>query len=409
MKTATSTAAPLDLFGNPRLTPRQVLQQQLASVLDDTAKQTAGMGQRAQGTAMMGAAFGGLMRNALINAGVIEKPPAMVRAEKMQALDGELDQKATEQGLSLKDTPAEYFDLAGSLALKANMPDLALKAVQMRQLHDANQRTAERERQALATDASKEAENLKVFTPESRKAFVEGGRKDPSALILDPQANEKGRGEYFVPVQTAGGVVAFDARRGVVVDPTTKKPIKQPVVGSTSDPDLQRRLSAGKESGKKTGAEAADMDGKFDAMDALHGAQDMLTKGIHSGYWANWKQTAAKIGGIGSKEKAANTERFQAYVGNTVIPRLKEFGGNDTVEEMKYLQKVQAGEITMEPAALKNILADAERKLTRRITNLRRQAAEAGLPANDGAAAEPPKPVPAGKVRRYNPATGKIE
>jgi len=392
-------AVPVDLFGNPRLTPRQVLQQQLAATLDDTARRTAGLDQRAQGVSLMGAAFGGLLRNALIKTGVLPKPPEMVRAEKTEALDAELDQKAKEQGLSLQDNPEAYFDLAGSLALKANMPDLALKAVQMRELHSAQKRAAERERQALNTDASKEAENLKDFTSESKKAFIEGGRKDPSVLVLDPNAKDKGRGEYFVPVQTADGVVAFDARRGVVLDPATNQPIRRPVVGSASDPDLQRRVSAGKEAGKKVGAEVADLDGKFDALDALHGAQDMLEKGIHAGYWANWKQTAAKATGVGSKEKAANTERFQAHIGNTVIPRLKEFGGNDTVEEMKYLQKVQAGEITMEPKALKSIVADAERKLSRRITRLRQQAAETGLPGREDVPAEAPKP-PAGDSDR---------
>lgn len=406
MPTTQKAQSPVDLFGNSRLTPRQVLDQQLSELMQETDARTANLGPRERGTSQLGAAFGGLLRNSLISAGVLPKPPEVERAERLEAAREKIKAAAAEQGLDMTKDPVAFGKLSAGYLLEVGEEEGALRAIQFSQLHEAAREKKELTRQQINTAAANEAKDLGVFTPESRQAFIKGERKDPSVLVLDPEAKDKGRGEYFVPVQTAEGVVAFDARRGITLDPSTKQPIKRPVVGSTSDPALQRRLSAGKKSGEKLGEETADLDGKFDALDALQGAQDMLNKGIHSGYWANWKQTASKVG-AGSKEKAANTERFQSYIGNTVIPRLKEFGGNDTVEEMKYLQKVQAGEITMEPAALKSIVAEAERKLTRRVTSLRKKASAVGLPTD-----EPPAPRAPGSAIREgttatNPQTGK--
>ena len=68
-------------------------------------------------------------------------------------------------------------------------------------------------------------------------------------------------------------------------------------------------------------------------------------------------------GMVGSKERLANTETFRSYLGDVVIPGLKDFGGSDTVEELKYLQGVYAGDTTAQPKALKNMLERAENKI----------------------------------------------
>jgi hypothetical protein len=114
-------------------------------------------------------------------------------------------------------------------------------------------------------------------------------------------------------------------------------------------------------------------------------------------------------GGIIRKDRLANTQEFRSYIGDVVIPRLQEFGGNDSVEELKYLRSVMAGDTSMEGSAIKNILQKADKKIRSGIDRLERQqtAVTTGkpLPLGDtNAPAATPKPT-----KRFNPATGKIE
>lgn len=183
---------------------------------------------------------------------------------------------------------------------------------------------------------------------------------------------------------------------------------------------------AGGKEGYDIGEQAAMIENKYSAIDSVREAREMLKQGIYSGYWGDMGKTISKasMGAIGDRQKAARTEQFMAYVGNTVVPRLKEFGGNDSNEEMRYLQRIMGGDTSMEPEAIASILESAERKIQRGIERLQRQrgALEQGKmpdlgpgPARQAPAkpATTPKPVlphaPPQAVRKYNPATGRIE
>lgn len=133
--------------------------------------------------------------------------------------------------------------------------------------------------------------------------------------------------------------------------------------------------AAGKKEGFEIGEQAAMIENKYSAIDSVREAKDMLKQGIYTGYWADVGKTLAKasMGAVGDRQKAARTEQFMSYIGNTVVPRLKEFGGNDSNEEMRYLQKIMGGDITMEPEAISAILDSAERKISRGIERLQRQ------------------------------------
>ena len=61
-------------------------------------------------------------------------------------------------------------------------------------------------------------------------------------------------------------------------------------------------------------------------------------------------------------------------IGEIVIPRLQQFGGNDSNEELRYLQKVVAGDLRMEPAAMLRVLDSAEKKIRNNIERLQKQA-----------------------------------
>ena len=174
---------------------------------------------------------------------------------------------------------------------------------------------------------------------------------------------------YFSPVQTGDGLYAFNHRTAGV------SPLKnngRPLVGSISDPGLQGKIAEAKEEGKAVGEQRGTIGGKYSALDSVRDAKKLITDGIYSGYYGEIKKTLAKANPLADKKTAANTERFISHIGNVVIPRLKEFGGNDSNEEMRYLQKVMAGDITMEKDALAKILDDAERKIQQGIERLNR-------------------------------------
>ena len=197
-----------------------------------------------------------------------------------------------------------------------------------------------------------------------------------SALAISADAATSktgGRGEYFVPIQTAKGIYSFNSRTGELRDSGGN------VVGSSSDPELQGRIAGAKEYGKTIGEEVADVGRVIDMGTSIQDATRMLDRGIYSGFYGKAQLAAAKATPGFDKQKAANTEEFISHIGNTVIPRLKEFGGNDTVEEMKYLQQVQAGNIELEPVAIRRILTVAERKIQAKQERLKRQAKAVGM------------------------------
>ena len=197
---------------------------------------------------------------------------------------------------------------------------------------------------------------------------------------------------YYQFLQSADGFYAGNARTGQVAPVTYDG---RRVVGSTSDPNLQGRLSEAKEEGKTVGEQRGLIGGKYQAVDSVRSAKKLINDGIYAGYYGEIKKTLAKANPLADKAKAANTERFISHIGNIVIPRLKEFGGNDSNEEMKYLQRVMAGDITMEPEALMRILDDAERKIQQGIERLNR--GELGAPQ-----------VQEGTTRR-NKRTGEVQ
>lgn len=174
---------------------------------------------------------------------------------------------------------------------------------------------------------------------------------------------------YYQFLQSADGFYAGNSRTGQVA------PViygGKSVIGSASDPGLQGRISEAKEEGKAVGEQRGMIGGKYQAVDSVRDAKKLINDGIYAGYYGEIKKTLAKAIPLVDKRKAANTERFVSHVGNIVIPRLKEFGGNDSNEEMRYLQRVMAGDITMEPEALMKILDDAEKKIQQGIERLNR-------------------------------------
>lgn len=113
-------------------------------------------------------------------------------------------------------------------------------------------------------------------------------------------------------------------------------------------------------------------DPSLEGLDAVRNSLKLLDEGIHTGIFAPLAKGVDKAS-IGlfktDPAKASRTEQFIVNTGNIVIPRLKDFGGSDTVEEMKYLQKVSAGEITAEPETLRKVLTNIDHAIRRKISS----------------------------------------
>lgn len=193
---------------------------------------------------------------------------------------------------------------------------------------------------------------------------------DPAYAEFEKMRAREGRppSPFFQAVPTTQGMMTFDARTG------SFKPASiggAPIIKPTDDPALQGKIAEEKKLGQEMGEQRSMLQGKQEALSSVSEAKKMLSDGIYSGAYANLKLTGAKvIPGIDTS-KAARTEEFKSHIGNVVIPRLKEFGGNDSNEELRYLQKVMGGEITMEGAALGKILESTEAKIKRGINALK--------------------------------------
>lgn len=220
------------------------------------------------------------------------------------------------------------------------------------------------------------------WTPGRKKMFEAQYKANPAAAMKTLQsayveldrANRKGRSE-------ARDVIAKEKAYAEAMGVPLGQYLREKSSKSGVNVNVQNIMPgeaaemAGKKEGMEIGEQAAAIENKFSAVDSVREAKDMLHQGIYSGYWGDIGKTVAKasLGAVGDRQKAARTEQFMAYIGNTVVPRLKEFGGNDSNEEMRYLQRIMGGDITMEPESLAAILDSAERKILRGIERLQRQ------------------------------------
>lgn len=126
-----------------------------------------------------------------------------------------------------------------------------------------------------------------------------------------------------------------------------------------------------KEAAKNTAKEITPVivQGKENALNALQGAQDILNskEGIYAGGYSSAKAAVSKYTPFGSQKKLENTEKFVQKIKTTVVPLLKEFGGNDSNEELIFLESMQGGDITQELETIKETVRSAIEKVRRGI------------------------------------------
>ena len=168
--------------------------------------------------------------------------------------------------------------------------------------------------------------------------------------------------------------------------------------------------AASKAAGKIVGENVANIENQFSLETAYKDALSLLNKGIYGGAFGPEQAAATKysLGLIGNQKKLENTEVFMANIGEVVIPRLVQFGGNDSNEELKYLQNVVAGNQRLEPESMKRILTSAEKKVQNNIKrlNLQTQAAKGGTELPITPVTNAPAITP---TKRYNLQTRQLE
>jgi hypothetical protein len=346
------------LFGsyNPQLIQQAIEAERERGLLEQaklTPQQIINLGAARSGQ-QMGQALGGVV-NTLFGLPSVQDP----RLQQAQ-----LGQQAYQEALQASggdaSSPAFFKKLSDSAA-KLGVTTLAQQAaVQAAKLEAEQMQGFQRKAAGIASLAQATREKQAGALDQARNVMFELGVKDPATLTK----------EEIAKLNVAREVLKL-ASPGATINVGDK--------------------SADVAAGKIVGEAQATIDNKYSAITSLKSARALLDKGIYAGPYAPLAQGAAKYSGglIGDRKKVINTETFLSEIGNTVIPRLQEFGGNDSVEELKYLRDVQGGRIDLEPETLRNILNAAEKKINEGIERLKLQSQ----------AIEKGKPLPLGEVK----------
>lgn len=392
------TSNPYDALLNMGLSPELAQQQ----VNDQRAAQFAAMSpdqRRSMGI------YQGISR---IAGALGAKDPMLEQASKMREMASQFDRTTAEGWM-------QYARALYQMGNSAAAQQAAMQARQMMEqeakLGKLSAETAETVRKGSAAEAAvkSRAAALKKKFPDMSEEEAMGLAEDPKVVadLLKVPKEQAVKTE----VTTAGG-------RRLLINKETGETIKD--LG-TADKSLEESLGtglgtiagvignalakktaegAGSRAGQGVGEQVAMIQGKEDALSAIRSAQELIKKGIYSGGYAPAQEFLAKYTPIGSKARLANTEQYRSLIGEVVIPRLQEFGGNDSVEELNYLRKVVGGEVTLEKKALERILSSAESKIQRGVDRVQRQqsAAAQGRPL--------PTDVNTGKKVNWNDLPG---
>lgn len=212
-------------------------------------------------------------------------------------------------------------------------------------------------------------------TPASVKEAMDAGN-DISRLVIPEAEKLSTIGRQLTEAGYVPGSEEFKAKMREFLEAERAGKAKgtgNVTIGGISIDTKKTAEAAGAVVGKEIGM----IEGKYSALDNIAEAIDRLDKGIFSGTYGPALMAAAKATSS-NNPKVIRTEEFLSYIGEVVIPRLQEFGGNDSVEELKYLQRVLGGELRLEGESLRRILLNAERKIRRGIERLQRQSKAAG-------------------------------
>lgn len=365
-----ATDSVMNLFMDP-----YQLEQQRSAGINQRASQFAQMDPMAQaqygiyrGASNLGTGIGGLLG--------AEDPQMQLMTVRKQVMQ-QVDQMNPESLAKAAQALNQAGDTQGASVL-LNAARVRAKEIQTEQL------TQSQITRNLRTRPEKESE-LSMLQSEREDLITKYGENDPRVKEINA----------LIAKKTTGKSMGQEIAEGL-------SPALAAIAGAQAK-------KMGEASGTDVGKKVADIEGSQSALTAVQGAKEIFNKGIYAGKYGPTMEGLAGYteGMVGSKERLANTETFRSYLGDVVIPGLKDFGGSDTVEELKYLQGVYAGDTTAQPKALKNMLERAENKIKAKINRI--QAQQTAIQEN--------KPLPTGPsatgvpkaTRRFNMQTGQFE
>jgi hypothetical protein len=268
-------------------------------------------------------------------------------------------------------------DMALQLTQRAAAMDLEAQKLQTEQAQTRSQDalTEQRLREKQSADPFQKLVEKGVYTPKSLAAYKKSGNVEDLDLKTSDAKTQV--------VDTVDGQLLINSQTGEIIANIGKKATK-PSLASEIVAGLNPALAAiakgqatksGEAAGTVVGKQSAEIQGKYTALGSIDDALNTVRKGIYAGGYGPLQEGLAKYssGVLADKQRLVNTEEFRAYIGDVVIPRLTEFGGNDSVEELKYLRAVMAGETTMESKSIERILTKAKEKIQRGIKRIEAQ------------------------------------
>jgi hypothetical protein len=289
--------------------------------------------------------------------------PAMRQAQAVQLVQQKY------QGQNLGD-PTVLKSIASDL-FSAGAPDAGLRI-----LKTAQELTPKRQFEKVGNTL------LDVTGPTPVAVFTGVSEKEGKLANRLVELDTKAATEGLTPAEIAEKnalerVVRIQSPKGTTVDFTG--------IGEV----LAKKAS--EEEGKKLGQDLAALEGKRQAVESLTNARQILSQGVYTGSYANFQTELAKksLGAVGDIRTVENTEVFLNEVSSNVIPLLQEFGGNDSNEELRFLQRLVGGDVTLQQKSIERILDNSIRKINR---GIERTAAK-GQSVREGKAPEIPKPT----------------
>ena len=310
--------------------------------------------------------------------GVNVQDPMIQRATRLRELAGQYNTNTAAGLRQMADAlRTQDPDMALQLSQRAAAMDLEAAKLQTQQSQTASQDalTQQRLREKESADPFQKLVEKGVYTPKSLAAYKKSGNVEDLDLKTSDAKTQV--------VDTVDGQLLINSQTGEIIANIGKKATK-PSLASEIVAGLNPTLSAiakgqaqksGEAAGTTVGKQSAEIQGKYTALGSIDDALNTVRKGIYAGGYGPLQESLAKYssGVLADKQRLVNTEEFRAYIGDVVIPRLTEFGGNDSVEELKYLRSVMAGETTLESKSIERILTKAKEKIQRGIKRIQEQ------------------------------------
>ncbi|HUQ36671.1 MAG TPA: hypothetical protein VM144_09885 [Aestuariivirga sp.] len=106
------------------------------------------------------------------------------------------------------------------------------------------------------------------------------------------------------------------------------------------------------------------------SISSIHEAKKLLDRGIQSGALADKLQSLRSLGaalGFDVDESVlTDTQTYQNFIRSTVIPKMKELGGNDSNEEMRMMSSLSGADITQQDATIRATLDLTEKLMAKK-------------------------------------------